>query len=269
MAYKSNKIVGYLLILIGLLINPWIMRLLFSDFKISSTSLVFIILIDISLIILGIFVVKIGDSELGRKKIYSCLAYAIVVLILIEIVLRLFVLILPINFDDSDPIESRLKISSYQNEWGKDYWKEFYELKTKYVPYLGWDRIAYEGQYININDQGVRKTWQPENDLTNAKELFIFGGSALWGTGARDDYTIPSYVVKLFNENNYNIRVTNFGESGYTFLQELIQLELLLHDGAHPDYVIFYDGANDVEYAYAAGEAGALYNEKGVINKIS
>ncbi len=39
-----------------------------------------------------------------------------------------------------------------------------------------------------------------------------------------------------------------------------VRLVLLLREGHRPDYVIFYDGANDVYAAYQAGRAGAVQN---------
>ena len=79
------------------------------------------------------------------------------------------------------------------------------------------------------------------------------GGSAIWGIGARDDYTIPSNLSKLLNAGTNNIRVSNYGIPGFTFLQEIIKLTLLLQDGHRPNYVVFYDGANDVYAAYQSG----------------
>jgi hypothetical protein len=57
----------------------------------------------------------------------------------------------------------------------------------------------------------------------------------------------------MLNSSQPGYRVMNYGETAYTFPQELVQLVLLLRDGARPDYVVFYDGFNDVYAAYQSG----------------
>ena len=51
---------------------------------------------------------------------------------------------------------------------------------------------------------------------------------------------------------------------GYTFTQSVVKLLTLLREGRHFDTVIFYDGANDIDYAYENGEAGGLADERTV-----
>jgi hypothetical protein len=47
--------------------------------------------------------------------------------------------------------------------------------------------------------------------------------------------------------------VTDYGIPGFTFLQEIIKLTLLLQNGQRPNFIVFYDGANDVYAAYQSG----------------
>jgi len=129
-----------------------------------------------------------------------------------------------------------------------------------YEPFLGWDRRFFKSKYVNIDAAGVRKTWNPEFSEENPKEIYMFGGSTMWGAGARDEFTIPSWVSKKLNAAGLNGRVHNYGERGYVFLQEIVQLLLLLREGQRPDLVVFYDGVNDVYAAYQAGHAGAVQN---------
>ena len=65
----------------------------------------------------------------------------------------------------------------------------------------------------------------------------------MWGTGADDERTIPSYFAKKTGEH-----VLNLGESGFNTIQELIQLQILLAKGLTPKEVVFYDGVNDGYY---------------------
>lgn len=51
----------------------------------------------------------------------------------------------------------------------------------------------------------------------------------MWGTGVRDDFTIASQLAKaLANEKDVYFDITNFGETGYTNTQELINLVVAL-----------------------------------------
>jgi lysophospholipase L1-like esterase len=89
----------------------------------------------------------------------------------------------------------------------------------------------------------------------------MFGGSAMWGTGARDPFTIPALLARELVKRGVEARVTNFGETGYVSTQEIIELLLQLQRGNVPDLVIFYDGANDAFSAYQQGSAGLPMNE--------
>ena len=83
----------------------------------------------------------------------------------------------------------------------------------------------------------------------------------MWGSGARDDFTIPSYVARDLHDRGLPVEVTNFGESGYVSKQELIGLIGELEKGNVPDLVVFYDGVNDTFSTYQNGQAGLTQNE--------
>lgn len=98
---------------------------------------------------------------------------------------------------------------------------------------------------------------------TAVREIGMFGGSTMEGLGAIDDQTIPSYLSHILNETPDGVvfHTTNYGVSGYTYTQSVFRLLTLLREGHHFDVVVFYDGANDTDYAYELGEAGALDGE--------
>jgi lysophospholipase L1-like esterase len=111
----------------------------------------------------------------------------------------------------------------------------------------------------------IRKTRTPPDAPAGARvyEVAMFGGSTMEGQGAIDDETIASWFSTLANaapgEAIYH--VTNYGVGGYTFTQGVVKLITLLREGRHFDDVIFYDGDNDVDYAYNLNEPGALEEE--------
>ncbi len=129
-----------------------------------------------------------------------------------------------------------------------------------YHPYLTWISKPVQGRFVNIDRDGGRHTWNPPDLPPDATTVYVFGGSACWGWGARDDYTIPSQLSRLLNARAPRFRVYNYGEPAYTFTQGLLYLILKLREGFRPDYVIFYDGFNDVYGAYQSGQAGAPQN---------
>lgn len=153
----------------------------------------------------------------------------------------------------------RVQSEIYQNKpWVYQYWQEHSEsAQSEYYPYLGYRRVPnYHGDYINLDDQSIRKTLNPCLDQTKAKiKIFAMGGSTMWGTGARDHGTIPSFISALLCKEGFNVEVTNFGESGYTNSQEMIRLLLELRKGNIPNVVVFYDGINDVFASFQEGGA--------------
>ncbi len=132
----------------------------------------------------------------------------------------------------------------------------------QWEPYVYWRRRPYRGRYINVDSSGRRRTVQPLGRRAPARRIWFFGGSAMWGTGARDEGTIPSQVGALLSEHGVDdVAITNYGETGYVFTQELLRLELELRRGARPDVVVFYDGINDIAAAVMDGQAGVPQNE--------
>jgi lysophospholipase L1-like esterase len=138
----------------------------------------------------------------------------------------------------SNPSE---KINFKNYDWSKKHFEEFIKLKVKYNDYILWRRLAYKGETINISKDGFRLNNKEklDVDLNNSKTWF-FGGSAMWGSGSKDNYTIPSYYEQISNKSSIN-----FGETGYTSSQELNLLLKYINLGS-PEYILFYDGVNDI-----------------------
>jgi len=142
-------------------------------------------------------------------------------------------------------------------------WVELYERERaaskemRWVAYRYWQRAPFSGQTINIDARGVRLTVQNANP--GARQIWMFGGSTLWGTGTPDASTLPSLLARELAPEN--VEISNFGESGYVSTQSLWRLMELLKSGARPDWVIFYDGANEVFSSLQNGVAGLPQNE--------
>ena len=171
-------------------------------------------------------------------------------------------------------------LGAYRDKpWVDQYFKDGIECQNQllggrgevYERYVTHDLLyTCATQYVNYDGKTrTRKTWNPDPASLpggiETRTIGFFGGSTMLGVGVPDDVTIPSHFSKLANgeanARGVNYLVKNYGVSSYTFTQSLMKLILLLREGERFDYVIFYGGANDIDNAYAAGEAGALYNE--------
>jgi lysophospholipase L1-like esterase len=135
------------------------------------------------------------------------------------------------------------------------------ELLT-WTSYSYWRRAPVSGQYVNVDANGLRRTWNPP-DLSHRRiRVFMFGGSAVWGTGSRDEYTIPSQLSRMLAKSfGSRVEVVNYGEWGYVTTQELIALLKEIQRGNAPSVAIFYDGYNDIFSAFQNGAAGLPQNE--------
>jgi lysophospholipase L1-like esterase len=140
--------------------------------------------------------------------------------------------------------------------WAADFWKEEAHRRKGhnggYVPFRIWGTPEWHGKYVN-NDQyqfgTVRRTI---DDLSQScknriiADVWMFGGSTLYGSGVPDWATIPSFLSKELNSApNHCVVITNFGTEAYNSNQELLLLIEQLKAGRRPDAVIFYDGVND------------------------
>ncbi|HSH75293.1 MAG TPA: SGNH/GDSL hydrolase family protein, partial [Longimicrobiales bacterium] len=117
-----------------------------------------------------------------------------------------------------------------------------------------WRSPAFEGELLNIDARGVRRT--PGGECSpGALKVYALGGSAMWGWGAPDWGTIPAYLQRELSASlDEPVCVVNYAEQAFVSTQDLVQLQLLLAAGEVPDHVILYSGVNDV---FAAEQNGA------------
>ena len=139
--------------------------------------------------------------------------------------------------------------------WATEFWKEersrWKSQHGSYEPFLIWGVAPWNGKYINTDTSPTgtwRRTINPSNSACEKQsiEVWMFGGSTLYGTGVPDWATIPSYLSRDLNSTAPGcIVVRNFGAEGYVTNQEVILLMEQLKAGGRPGTVIFYDGVND------------------------
>ena len=149
----------------------------------------------------------------------------------------------------------RTQLPYYANQaWSDQYWQEFGSIDRSYQPHTIWRRNEFRGRYINVGKDGLRAT--PQSDCASAeKTVFMFGGSAMWGEGAPDTETVPSYLLQEIERNfEGSACVINFAESAWTSTQSLITLIAEIQKEHIPDLVVFYDGVNDTNVVFTSGK---------------
>ena len=98
---------------------------------------------------------------------------------------------------------------------------------------------------VNINSDGFRGS---ELDTDYTYRVFVIGGSTVFGAGLpSDEFTIPSKLEKLLNEQENKTEVINAGISSITSFEELYHIKEKLLD-YNPNMIIIYNGVNDVFY---------------------
>jgi lysophospholipase L1-like esterase len=138
----------------------------------------------------------------------------------------------------------------------------------EYEPYLVWRARPLQIGMETSDSLGNRTTTGNPAD-PDAFEVLFFGGSAAWGAGVPDSSTIPSLLREMLAESlGVPVRVVNMGQISWVSTQEMIQLSMLLRDGARPDAVITFDGFNDVCTAFDFGRAGVHWDYQQVRSRI-
>ncbi len=126
--------------------------------------------------------------------------------------------------------------------------KETWSRPYIYEPFTQFKERPYQGSYVNVDANGFRETenqgtYPPQHGKLN---IFLFGGSTMFGYGVADDQTVASYLqASLMTKLNRDVRVYNFGRGDYYSTQERILYENILTSGVIPDVALFVDGLND------------------------
>ena len=142
----------------------------------------------------------------------------------------------------------------------RDFWAEQSQTRVRWLPLSYWAVEPIAGEFINVSQQGLRRTISSGADM-DSPLVFFFGGSAIWGEGARDAYTIPSQVAQLLLANAATARVQNYGQTGYVSAQDLVLFQSQLAQGNIPRLAVFYQGFNDVLSAQLQDMSGLPYHE--------
>ncbi len=197
----------------------------------------------------------------GLARVWIAVGVTLALLLLGEVAARLVLAVRP------PAVDRRLAADSYPRQpWVAELYREnARSARMGWQPYVYWRRLPFAGRLIGIDARGLRRTWRQPAAPAGAPggaplRIFVFGGSTIWGTGVRDDHTIPSELARDLAAAGVAAEVTNFGESGYVSTQSAITLLRELQRGDVPDVVVFYVGFTDFLSAMDDG-AGVPLNE--------
>ncbi len=122
--------------------------------------------------------------------------------------------------------------------------------KVEYRPYTVWRRPPYASGTVNVDADSLRVVPGSTSE-EGVPLIFFFGGSTMWGTNSPDEGTIPAlFLRKVRPIIGDRISVRNFGESAWVSTQSVIALINAIQRKEIPDLVIFYEGANDLNWTF-------------------
>lgn len=175
-----------------------------------------------------------------KTGLWVVLVNLVLVLVLVALIILLPPALLDVYKQATARPDSRALLPNYKGvPWAATHFTEFGMMRTTYHDYIGWRRIAFSGQTITIDNNGYRR--HPQSPEPEQAEVWLFGGSTVWGPGVADAMTIPAYVQQASTLSTFN-----FGESAYTAHQSYNLLIKNYLSGGRPKHVVFYDGANEV-----------------------
>lgn len=199
-----------------------------------------------------------ASSARSSRAFFALVGYAVVSFVVVVLLLE-FVSFVALsayhwvrpdaqdNFADASPA-----YTGYP--WAAEFWKEerlrWNSQHNSYQPFRIWGVGPWHGRYINTDDTPYgtwRKTVNPAGcENKPSLDIWMFGGSTLYGTGVPDWATLPSFLSRDLNSAGLGcVVVTNFGVEGYVTNQEVLLLVEQLKARRRPGIVVFYDGVND------------------------
>jgi lysophospholipase L1-like esterase len=136
------------------------------------------------------------------------------------------------------------------------------DLKARFDVYRAWTMAPVALAGITIDSSGQRLTVQPAPTGSAPRQVFMLGGSVMWGYTTPDRETIPSLLAARIRDRGVtDVKVVNQAQISYNLTQEVITLLLELRRGNVPKAVLFLDGVNDVAALTEYGEPGHSIKE--------
>ncbi|MEW5816790.1 MAG: hypothetical protein AB1798_15520 [Spirochaetota bacterium] len=121
-----------------------------------------------------------------------------------------------------------------------------FQLQLNFSYYEMFTPIIGKGDFVAV--AGITTKRQTPINPKIGKVVFMFGGSTTVGVESNEK-TIASHLALISQKSRQPLIVENYGVGSFRSSEELMKLIKLLRAGFKPNYVIFYDGYNDTEFA--------------------
>ncbi|MBI1798822.1 MAG: hypothetical protein HYR73_03960 [Candidatus Eisenbacteria bacterium] len=258
MHHRWLRFVGWFLILVGILCNPWLLARAFSpDGRLSQSTTTLIWVFETAAITLGtIFLLarRRAPPLAGAGNLYVAVALSTFNTLLLFGLANLaaFVLRSPraapaSNFVSVEEMHARHP-GQFRALMGGHTDEEIQLLlqppNLTWHPTLEFMEGPVTSRFYNVGLENMRYTRFV--NARNAREkidgaTWVMGGSTAFGHAVTDDETIAAYLNELDSGATY----LNFAVEAYHQNLEIDKLLLLLKKGYRPSRVIFVDGLND------------------------
>lgn len=256
---KRYRTAGIILMISGLLLNPWLMTW-FMGSSFSLTVFAGILMGSLALLGSGIgfFFKKKEFIHWVTEKYRDFAVIVLNVLILIILVNVLAALMIKkpdTNKTDNSGFYSPQELFKDSIEFMRVVYPgksdedigELLMLTSPYAnhPVLEFQEKIQNSKHYNTGFEGIRfdrsvTSMNAASRINGA--VWVFGGSTIFGQGVSDNETISAFLNRLDTSNTY----INFGVHAYHQSDEIEKLLLLLKKGYQPQKVIFIDGLNDL-----------------------
>ncbi|MCB0416280.1 MAG: hypothetical protein H6617_06075 [Bdellovibrionaceae bacterium] len=168
--------------------------------------------------------------------------FLFVTLALSEVLLRVF-------FKPSPPpplFDVATMPSVLAEPWFPEWEREHAKLTREFKAYELYALEPFDGKYVGVTSEGYRRTLNAIAETEKATHIGLFGGSTMWGGLARDSHTIASELSAALNGTGFPAWVTNYGQVGFVFSQEIHQALRISYSTKPPQVMIFMDGVCDI-----------------------
>lgn len=127
-----------------------------------------------------------------------------------------------------------------------------FTVRTRFYPLAQHGIEPISSRHLNVLEPGFRSVGDAQGPWPldeNYYNVFIFGGSTMFGAGVSDDETIARYLQdRLIEFETKDVRVYNFGTVSHFSSNERGLFEYLISQNFKPDMAIFLDGLNDMYF---------------------
>lgn len=202
--------------------------------------------------------------------------YPITIYFILLIIIIFFINKISKPFLEQSKFERRQIPEFIEKVYGKENFKEYKKVLKeqgmplryeKFVEFVEQERI---GDFTIVSSMGNRcnKNDNSKCFLPNGgkDEIWLFGGSTVFGYGVKNNETISAYLENILN-NEFD--VINFGTAFYWSTQERILLSNLLTKYEKPSKVIIINGINEFAKFYKYDESAMSERIRDNINKSS